>query len=106
MPRAKIPAKSCMRLREVFSRNVRLYRIHIGLSQEDLAAESGLDRTFVSSLERGVRNISIDNIELICSALSLPASELVADDFPLRWNLDETLTRAPRRARLYPTARK
>ena len=50
-------------LRQVFAKNVRMARVHIGMSQERLANEAGLDRAFVGSLERGQRNISIDNME-------------------------------------------
>ena len=78
----------------------------MGVSQEGLADEAGLDRTFVSSLERGVRNVSIDNIELLCSVLRVPAHELLAPDFPRRHDLDETVTRVARKARPYPATRR
>ena len=99
-----VPApRKNLSLREVFARNTRLFRIHLGISQEALADAAGLDRTFVSSLERGVRNISIDNIELICAALDTPAHELLAPDFPSLRGLDEAAIRAPRTARPYPS---
>lgn len=47
-----------------------------GLSQEALAAESGLDRTYVSSCERGRRNISVDNICKLAWALDVDVREL------------------------------
>ena len=81
-------------------------RIHQGISQERMAAEAGLDRAFVGTLERGQRNISIDNIELICKAIGLPAHELMDPDLPLQHGLDETLTRAPRTARPYAVPRR
>lgn len=105
MPRAIRNVRQQASLRETFARNVRLWRIHLGLSQEALAAEAGLDRTFVSSLERAVRNISIDNVELLCGVLGVPAHELLAPDFARTRKLDENAARAPRRARLYPSAR-
>ena len=43
--------------------NLRRLRQRFGWSQEELAARSGLHRTFVSSVERGERNISLDNID-------------------------------------------
>lgn len=105
MPRATVEPRKSQSLREVFARNLRLFRIHIGMSQEALASEASLDRTFVSSLERGVRNVSIDNIEVLCQALNVPAHELLAPDFAKRHKLDESAVRAPRKTRLYPTAR-
>ena len=102
MPRVAAESRKPVTLRELFGRNIRLLRIHVGLSQEALADEAGLDRTFVSSLERGVRNISIDNVELLCTALNTPAHELLAPDFAKRRRLDETAVRAARKARAYP----
>lgn len=47
------------------------------MSQEDLALEANLHRTFVAHVERGVRNISIDNIEKLADALKIPVYELL-----------------------------
>ncbi|WP_048439839.1 helix-turn-helix domain-containing protein [Caenimonas sp. SL110] len=87
-------------LREVFAKNLRLQRLHLGMSQEALAAEASLDRAFVGTLERGERNVSIDNVERLCVAVNVPAHELLDPEFAKRWGLDESLTRAPRRARV------
>ena len=103
MSQPKTPALS---LRLVFARNVRLMRVNAGLSQEKMAAEAQLDRTFIGSLERGERNISVDNIEHIAKVLGTPAYELMHPDFPQLHHLDETVTRAPRSTRLYPIAAK
>jgi len=91
-------------LREIFARNVRLVRVNAGISQERMANDAGLDRTFVGTLERGVRNISIDNIELIARSIGEPAHELLDPDLPRRRGLDETLRRAPRTQRPYTSA--
>jgi transcriptional regulator with XRE-family HTH domain len=106
MPAASRRRNATTSLREVFARNVRLVRIHAGQSQERLADEAGLDRTFVSSLERGVRNISIDNIELLARALGIAAHDLLDPQLPERRGLDPAVTRAPRTARLYATRAK
>lgn len=102
MARVALEPHRKLGLRQLFARNVRLLRIHQGMSQEALAVEAGLDRTFVSSLERGVRNISIDNVEVLCAALKTPAHELLSPDFTRRHHLDESVVRAPRNARPYP----
>ena len=60
----------------IFATNVRNYRKQKGLSQEGLAEKSNLHRTYISSLEREKRNISIENIEKIADALSVDAYQL------------------------------
>lgn len=69
-----------MRLRQLFAKNLKRVRQQSGLSQEELAFEAGLHRTYVSSVERGLRNISIDNIERLAKALSVQPSALLATD--------------------------
>jgi len=65
-------------LRDVFARNVRLIRNKNGLSQEQLANEAGLHRTYIGSIERGERNVSIDNIEKIAKALAVNPARLLS----------------------------
>jgi len=62
--------------REVLATNMRAMRAERGWSQEFLAFETGLHRTFIAHCERGVRNISLDNIEKIARAFNVPISEL------------------------------
>lgn len=50
---------------------IRMLRKAIGLSQEELAERAGLDRTYMTSVENGKRNVSIRNIEKIISALGV-----------------------------------
>ena len=69
-----------MNLMHIFATNVRKYRIQKGLSQEALADLSGLHRTYISAVERERRNISIDNIENIASALNIEAFLLLKED--------------------------
>lgn len=64
--------------RLVFSGNLRERRLERGLSQEALAERAGLHRTYVGSVERGERNISIDNMEILAKALDLTVTELLA----------------------------
>ena len=55
----------------------------MGLSQEALADAAGLHRTYVSSLERGERNVSLVNICRLAGALGCTPSDLLADIRPL-----------------------
>jgi transcriptional regulator with XRE-family HTH domain len=64
-------------LRRVFAQHVRERRKARGLSQEALADACGLHRTYIGSIERAERNVSLDNIEKIAAALDSPASELL-----------------------------
>ncbi len=49
-----------------------------GLSQEELAFHAGLHRTYVSSAERGQRNVSLVNIEKLAKALEIDLADLFA----------------------------
>ncbi|RTL54947.1 MAG: XRE family transcriptional regulator [Rhodocyclaceae bacterium] len=62
--------------RTKLARNIRLLRAERGWSQEALAMEAGLHRTFVAHVERGARNISLSNIERIALALGVSVSRL------------------------------
>jgi transcriptional regulator with XRE-family HTH domain len=64
-------------LRKVFATNVRRLRKERGLSQESLADECGLHRTYVGSIERAERNVSIDNIGRLAAALKIEAWHLL-----------------------------
>ena len=54
-------------------------RLGKGLTQEKLAEGAGLHPNYISSVERGERNISIGNIERISRALGVPMTELLAE---------------------------
>lgn len=64
-------------LRKSFAANLRREREARGLSQEALAHQAGLHRTYVGSIERGERNVSIDNIERLARALGLEPADLM-----------------------------
>jgi transcriptional regulator with XRE-family HTH domain len=63
-----------MSLRDIYARNLRKYRLEAKLSQEALANEAGVDRTYISALERSVYSASIDMIERLASVLDVEAS--------------------------------
>lgn len=65
--------------RLAFGLRVRQLREQRGLSQEALAELAGLHRTYVSSIERGQRNVGLDNILRLAAALDVPASSLFED---------------------------
>jgi len=66
-----------MEIREVFARNLRTARLAKGLSQEELAHRADIDRTYISSLERGVYNASIDVVDRLAKALEVDVSVLL-----------------------------
>ena len=63
--------------RAAFGANVRRFRSERGYSQEELGERAGLHRTYVSSLERGERNVGLDNIKRLADALAVESSELL-----------------------------
>ncbi len=64
-------------LRAVLAYNMRLFRVNKGWSQEALARQCGLDRTYVSAVERKRWNIALSNIEKMAAALGIPAYQLL-----------------------------
>lgn len=60
-----------------FGRKLRTIRTEKGISQEELAQRSGLHRTYVSSVERGERNISLVNIAKLAGALGIKLPDLM-----------------------------
>jgi transcriptional regulator with XRE-family HTH domain len=66
-----------MQIREVFARNLRKARHEKGLSQEALAHEAEVDRTYISALERGVYGATIDMVDKLATVLNVEASTLL-----------------------------
>ncbi len=64
----------------VFGENVRKYRVALGLSQEVFAEKCGLHRTYISTIERFQRNISIENVQRIADALGIESYKLFIED--------------------------
>ena len=70
--------KNQLSARERLAQRLRAERAARGISQEQLADLAGLHRTYVGSVERAERNVSIDNIEQLASALDLDIAVLLA----------------------------
>jgi transcriptional regulator with XRE-family HTH domain len=63
--------------KEIVGHNIRRIRTQAGLSQEELAYRAKLHRTYISSIERGERNVSIENIFAIAEALKVLPGDLL-----------------------------
>lgn len=62
----------------VFGTVLRRYRLQSDVSQEELAYRAGVDRTYISRLERGIRQPTITTLLGLANALGVSAAELVA----------------------------
>lgn len=71
-----------MDARELLAWNMRRLRVERGLSQEKLAFDAGIDRTYVSRLERAIENPSIGIVEKLALTLSVPMAEMFAEPGP------------------------
>ena len=66
-----------MEIREILAFNLKRLRADTGLSQEELAHRAGIDRTYVSSLERCVYAAGIDLVDRLATELGVEAAELL-----------------------------
>ena len=66
-----------MKLRQTFALNLRRIRTERELTQEELAGLAGIDRTYVSALERQVYSASLDTIEKLADVLRVEPVELL-----------------------------
>jgi transcriptional regulator with XRE-family HTH domain len=73
------PTDKLRSARAILAANVRRLRAERDWSQEDLAAESLLDRSFIAHVERENRNISIDNVEKLAKAFHISVATLFAE---------------------------
>ena len=70
---------SSHKARRTFAANLRAARQARGLSQEALAERAGVHRTYLGSVERAERNVSIDNMERLAHALGVELRDLLKD---------------------------
>jgi len=71
MPRNKTSKLSTNSLQALVGRNVRAHRKRLGLSQEQLAEQAGVHRTYVGGIERGERNVTLAAVAAIADALDI-----------------------------------
>jgi transcriptional regulator with XRE-family HTH domain len=72
-------------VRKMFGARVRVVRRQAGVSQEELALRCGLDRSYIGQVERGERNLTLENIYRIADGLDVPPGSLLQE---LQGNLD------------------
>ncbi|MBP5556581.1 MAG: helix-turn-helix transcriptional regulator [Bacteroidales bacterium] len=65
-----------MKIQKSFGLIIKELRNNAGISQERLALESGVDRTYIGDIEKGNRNVSLEIIEKLCRYFKIPISEL------------------------------
>ena len=68
-----------MDIRKVFGANVRVYRLAAGLSQEAVAARMGVDRAFISAIERGLQNVTLLTILQLSESLNVRPADLLVE---------------------------
>lgn len=64
-------------LREILSLNLRAFRAIEGLSQEEFAARCGLHRTYIGSVERQERNVTLETLNQLSTAMKVSAADLL-----------------------------
>jgi len=68
-----------MDIKKKFGKNLKRLRLEKGISQESLALSADLDRTYIPSIEKGERNVSITVVEKLCTALNVNVLEFFKD---------------------------
>lgn len=66
-------------LNEKIGKIIQQHRLKANLSQEKLAEESNLHRTYISDVERGTRNITLKSLYKIANALEIKLSDLIRE---------------------------
>lgn len=69
--------RKSMLLQEIFAQNVRIERAKAGLSQEQLAEICGYHRTYIGSVERGERNITLATLDALAAAFEMEPYQLL-----------------------------
>lgn len=69
-----------MDIRKLFGTNVRRYRVDLNISQEALGVRMGVDRAYVSAIERGVQNVTLLSMWEVAQALGVRPAALLVED--------------------------
>lgn len=69
-----------MSSRQVVAKNLRMFRERLGLSQEELAHKAGVDRTYVSSLERQRYGATVDTLDKLAFAMGIKTADLLQNE--------------------------
>lgn len=72
--------KSPSNINRSVGKKIKKFRMALGLSQESLAEKCGLHRTYIGSVERGERNITLKTLEKISKALNVSLNKLLSID--------------------------
>lgn len=65
-------------IKTILAENIRSYRHSKGLSQEEMAEKCGLHRTYIGSVERGERNVTLSTLEVLASTLGVSVPQLLS----------------------------
>ena len=74
----KLQGNELLAPKQILASNLRRLRTSAGLSQEELAERAGLHRTYISSVERAQRNVSLENLFKIARGLKVNAQDLIS----------------------------
>lgn len=66
-------------LQRIVAINLRERRLRLGLSQEEFAEQSGFHRTYIGSVERGERNITLSTLQSLAQVLQVAPTELLTE---------------------------
>lgn len=77
-----MPRKPSLTLRAILADNIRAFRKQRGYSQEQLADLCELHRTYIGSVERQERNVSLSTLEVLARALGVSAPTLLLPHLP------------------------
>lgn len=69
--------KSSDGLRAILAENIKIFRKSRGISQEELAEQCGLHRTYIGSVERHERNVTLSTLETLAATLGVAVSDLL-----------------------------
>ena len=67
-------------LRDILAENIRAHRAKTGVSQDEFADKCGLHRTYIGSVERRERNVTLSTLELLANAIGVSVPDILTKD--------------------------